>query len=265
MSPSCSDSLSRGCIVLYIDAVPFNWRRLYCSAARHICANDCWCPRQMNRVSQSREYWAIAPNTHNRYLVSSQGRVRNARTALTLKVRVGTRGYEYVLLCLPECRAVYRTVHRMMAQAFLHNPAPTCDTVDHNCLSNLRWASRGLQSHNSRKRRGCLSRYRGVTTHIALRTSDRPWIASIWKDRVSYPMGRYATQEEAAACYKRCRDAPVRSLCAPEFSPCFTYMSVIMNHNTPALRRPHLCVLAPGCRTRAPPSRCPTCGHLSSS
>ena len=204
MSPSCSDSLSRGCIVLYIDAAPFNWRRLYCSAARHIRANDCWCPRQMNR---SRELWAIAPNTHER--------VRNARTALTLKVRVGTRGYEYVLLCLPECRAVYRTVHRLMAQAFLHNSDPqTCGTVDHidgdllnNTVGNLRWASRGLQSHNARKRRGCISRYRGVTTHIAIRTSERPWIASIWKDRVCYPLGRFATQEEAAACYN---DAAVR-------------------------------------------------------
>ena len=212
MSPSCSDSLSRGCIVLYIDAAPFNWRRLYCSAARHIRANDCWCPRQMN---WSRELWAIAPNTHERYLISSQGRVRNARTALTLKVRVGTRGYEYVLLCLPECRAVYRTVHRLMAQAFLHNSDPqTCGTVDHidgdplnNTVGNLRWASRGLQSHNARKRRGCISRYRGVTTHIALRRSERPWIASIWKDRVCYPLGRFATQEEAAACYN---DAAVR-------------------------------------------------------
>ena len=109
MSPSCSDSLSRGCIVLNIDAAPFHNRRLNCSAgARHIRANDCRCPRQMNR-----ELWAIAPNTHERYLDSCQGRVRNARTALTLKVRVGTRGYEYVLLCLPECRAVYRTVHRL--------------------------------------------------------------------------------------------------------------------------------------------------------
>ena len=212
MSPSCSDCLSRGCMLLYIDAAPFNWRRLYWSAARHIRANDCWCPRQMNR---SRELWAIAPNIHERYLVSSQGRVRNARTALTLKVRVGTRGYEHVLLCLPECRAVYRTVHRLMAQAFLHNSDPqTSHTVDHidgnqlnNCLSNLRWASRGLQSHNSRKRRGCLSRYRGVTTHIALRTSERPWIASIWKDHVCYSLGRFATQEEAAAAFN---DAAVR-------------------------------------------------------
>ena len=210
MSPSCSDSLSRGCMLLYIDAAPFNWRRLYWSAARHIRANDCWCPRQMNR-----ELWAIAPGTHERYLVSSQGRVRNARTALTLKVRVGTRGYEYVLLCLPECRAVYRTVHRLMAQAFLHNSDPqTCGTVDHidgdplnNTVGNLRWASRGLQSNNSRKRRGCISRYHGVTTHIAIRTSERPWIASIWKDRVCYPLGRFATQEEAAACYN---DAAVR-------------------------------------------------------
>ena len=183
-------------MLLYIDAAPFNWRRLYWSAARHIRANDCWCPRQMNRVSQaplvraterSRELWAIAPGTHERYLVSSQGRVRNARTALTLKVRVGTRGYEYVLLCLPECRAVYRTVHPLMAQAFLHNSDPqTSHTVDHidgnqlfKCLSNLRWASRGLQSHNSRKRRGCLSRYRGVTSNQALMTSQKPWTATI--------------------------------------------------------------------------------------
>ena len=210
MSPSCSDSLSRGCIVLYIDAAPFNWRRLYWSAARHIRANDCWCPRQMNR-----ELWAIAPGTHERYLVSSQGRVRNARTALTLKVRVGTRGYNYVLLCLPECRAVYRTVHRLMAQAFLHNSDPqTYHTVDHidgnqlnNCLSNLRWASHGLQSHNSRKRRGCLSRYRGVTSNRALMTSQKPWTATIWKDHVCYSLGRFATQEEAAAAFN---DAAVR-------------------------------------------------------
>ena len=183
-------------MLLYIDAAPFYNRRLNCSAgARHIRANDSWCPRQMNRVSQSRELWAIAPGTHERYLVSSQGRVRNARTALTLKVRVGTRGYEYMLLCLPECRAVYRTVHRLMAQAFLHNPDPqTSHTVHHidgnhlnNCLSNLR--------------------YRGVTSNRAFMTSQKPWTATIWKDHVCYSLGRFATQEEAAAAFN---DAAVR-------------------------------------------------------
>ena len=170
---------------------------------RHIRANDCWCPRQMNR-----ELWAIAPGTHERYLVSIQGRIRNGRTALTLKVRVGTRGYEYFLACLPRRRAVYLTVHRLMAQAFLHNPDPsTCDTpalVNHidgnplnNTLSNLRFDCRSKQSHNSQKRRNCLSIYRGVTTNAAPKTSQK----------LCYSLGRHAKQEEAAACYN---DAAVR-------------------------------------------------------
>ena len=151
-----------------------------------------------------------------------------------------------MLLCLPECRAVYRTVHRLMAQAFLHNSDPqTCGTVDHidgdplnNTVGNLRWASRGLQSHNSRKRRGCISRYThsysNVRETMDCKHLEGPCVLSPRSIRHAGG-GRRLLQ--------RCRGAPVRSLCAPEFSPCFTDMSVIRY---------------PGGKTRAIPTSSPS-------
>jgi hypothetical protein len=98
-------------------------------------------------IPVSMEFLAIAPGTDERYMVSSRGNVKNAKTGRLLKLRVGTWGYWYVLLSLrPASRALYKTVLRMMGQAFLHNPDPSVlTTIDHidrnpknNDLCNLR-------------------------------------------------------------------------------------------------------------------------------
>lgn len=78
------------------------------------------------------EEWRPILETAGRYSVSSWGRVRGenvlrARTGRTrkqgiLKLRTDRYGYEVVVLSV-EGRPLYRTVHRLVCEAF-HGPAP---------------------------------------------------------------------------------------------------------------------------------------------
>ena len=63
-------------------------------------------------------------------------------------------GYEYVCLCDENGKSCRRTIHRLMAKAFIPNPdnLPCVDHIDgdrtNNSLENLRWAS--YSDNNSR-------------------------------------------------------------------------------------------------------------------
>jgi hypothetical protein len=153
------------------------------------------------------EVWAVAPGFDGRYLVSSCGRVMNVETGRELKVRLGTTGYPYVILYRPGGRNKphYRTVHLLVAGAFLRNPdrLPTVDHIDNdktnNRVENLRYASMNLQSHNRTKRPNATSRYRGVSfERLATR---RPWVAQTCIRGAKIKLGCFATEEEAARRY----------------------------------------------------------------
>jgi hypothetical protein len=98
-------------------------------------------------------------------------------------------------------------VHRMMGQAFLHNPDPgVLTTIDHidrnplnNDLCNLRWASLSLQMHNRDKRPNCLSRYHGVS--MCGKDPRKPWSAAIYLRYKCHFLGRFATEALATAAH----------------------------------------------------------------
>lgn len=85
---------------------------------------------------------------HQRYEVSSQGRVRNASTGHMLSLLAHSGGYRKVHLG----RAAYVYVHRIVCEAW-HGPAPTtgphhADHIDfdpeNNTPANLRWLPKHL-------------------------------------------------------------------------------------------------------------------------
>ena len=79
-----------------------------------------------------------------RYLVNENGEVKNSKTGRILKARVGTAGYEQIMLGR-KTSPLY--VHRLVAKAFIPNPN-NLPQVDHingiktdNRVKNLRWVS----------------------------------------------------------------------------------------------------------------------------
>ena len=80
------------------------------------------------------------------YEVSNSGVIRNKRTGKTIKPYVGKRGYPVVPLWC-EGKQYMKTVHRIVATAFIPNPQnkPEINHIDGNklnfSLSNLEWCT----------------------------------------------------------------------------------------------------------------------------
>lgn len=85
------------------------------------------------------EIWKVIDD-HPNYMISNQGRVLNIKRGRYLKTRVPKCGYHFVIL-----NGKYKTVHVMVAQAFIPNPdnKPEVNHIDenkdHNYQSNLEW------------------------------------------------------------------------------------------------------------------------------
>jgi hypothetical protein len=157
----------------------------------------------MQCLIRTSEVWAVAPDSNGKYLVSTQGRICNTRTGFELKQRPNQNRYMYVLYCVSRRKVLYRTVHRLVARAFLPNPdnLPTVDHIDrditNNCVTNLRFASHSLQSHNCTKKANTVSIFRG----LSYTDTSRPWRASIYKGGFYYYLGKHLTELEAAVAY----------------------------------------------------------------
>ena len=87
--------------------------------------------------------WKIIEERPN-YLVSETGLIKNVKTGRILKARVGTSGYEQIMLGR-KTSPLY--VHRLVAKAFVPNPneMPQVDHINgiktDNRVKNLRWLS----------------------------------------------------------------------------------------------------------------------------
>lgn len=88
-----------------------------------------------------------------KYEVSDDGQVRTVSTGHIKSQK--TDRYGYAVVCLSESRTVrkYRTVHRLVAEAFIPNPNnyPQVNHKDenklNNCADNLEWCDAYYNSH----------------------------------------------------------------------------------------------------------------------
>lgn len=62
---------------------------------------------------------------------------------------------------------------------------------------NCRWVSRSVQTHNTRKRRGTSSQFRGVSFH----KGNKLWRAQVCLDYKIRNLGYFKTEREAAVAY----------------------------------------------------------------
>jgi hypothetical protein len=146
------------------------------------------------------ETW-VNINGYNNYQVSQFGRVRNSETGKILKPVLRNK-YNIVVLCENNNPKQY-VIHRLVADAFLHNHQNKkfVDHIDNNRLNNhidnLRWCSSKENNRNASKRKNQTSIYKGVCFH----KKSKKWRSSIKCDGVSYHLGYYDNEHEAAMAY----------------------------------------------------------------
>lgn len=90
--------------------------------------------------------WQHVKGFEEYYLVSDVGQIWSIRRQRVLKPKIDRYGYEVVALSVNGC-SYYRTVHRLVAQAFVPNPhnLPTVNHINEvktdNRAVNLEWLS----------------------------------------------------------------------------------------------------------------------------
>lgn len=103
--------------------------------------------------------WQPVVGFEKYYLVSDRGQIWSLRRHRTLKPKIDKYGYEAVSLSIQGVLH-HRTVHRLVAQAFLPNPSnlPTVNHINEiktdNRVVNLEWASvKDNDNHGTRNQR----------------------------------------------------------------------------------------------------------------
>ena len=143
----------------------------------------------------------VTVQDNDKYEISKEGIIRHKKKGTTLqhhlKTDKGGYQYYYVHLCISEKQGMERSVHRLLATAFIQK-IEGCPFVDHidgnslkNTLSNLRWIDRSgnARNPNNRIHKNNTSGHK----NISYRKDVNKWI--IRKYGVHY--GFYNTLEEA--------------------------------------------------------------------
>lgn len=165
------------------------------------------------------EIWKVIPEFPN-YQVSNTGLVKG-KTGKVLKTFIQNGGYEVATLHNEVKRSAKRTIHRLVAEAFIDNPTglPIVNHIEgvktNNVVTNLEWCD---NSHNILHARATgLNPYNKPTVGMKLPArGDGPTTAYYgvcwdkargkWKVRVQnngilYPQRRFDSELDAAKYY----------------------------------------------------------------
>ncbi len=115
------------------------------------------------------EIWSVITD-YPRYSVSTKGNVKRNDTGRILKPYIGNTGYYYIDLA-QDGKRQNKTVHRLVAQAFLPNPEnkPCINHINSvkadSFLENLEWCTYSENGLHSIKA-GTTVRVKGIKNHI---------------------------------------------------------------------------------------------------
>lgn len=145
----------------------------------------------MQATSNESEIWKDVAGFEGLYQVSNFGNVISVTRTITrsdgktylkkgkqLKSFVTNRGYEYVMLNDCNSKQHLKTVHRLVAQAFVNNPnnLPIVNHKDENKLnnaaSNLEWCTHSYNNVYNGVNRRISSKLKGRQAHNAVRVID---------------------------------------------------------------------------------------------
>jgi len=140
--------------------------------------------------------------SHPNYSISNLGNVKNMTTGLMLKNK--DNGIGYVIVSLSKNNSSNNfLVSRLVGEYFLEGFDPKLE-IDHidrnkqnNNINNSRCVSRSENIRNTRKRTGCVSKYKGV----CFDKRRCVWWASVRNNGKSVYLGRVETEEDAYKKY----------------------------------------------------------------
>lgn len=168
------------------------------------------------------EVWKPIKGYEDLYEVSSQGRVRSKDKirrlgngkgwdrffpSKILSTSINNCGYKIIILNKPDSKVICKSIHRLVAEAFIPNPSNLSD-INHkdenklnNCVDNLEWTSHkdNIRYGTACERRANALRNKSQDERIALKFA-KGWIPQLfrWKKRyaVIYNGIRYNSRDE---------------------------------------------------------------------
>ena len=139
----------------------------------------------------NKEHWKKVKG-HEDYSISTEGRVRNDNTNNIFSPSVDKNKYCHVGFRVKKIMTKYKTVHRLVAEAFIPNPNNFSD-VDHkdkkeklNIISKLRWVPHIVNCRGDNREKGEIG---SISKH------DNSWRARFKYDYTEYSRTRQSKEE----------------------------------------------------------------------
>ena len=132
------------------------------------------------------EIWKDIEGYEGLYQVSNMGRVRSLRRNIILKIKIGSNGYERVVLSVNNIPKGY-SIHRLVANTFIPNPDnyPIVNHKDenktNNRVDNLEWCT---QKYNVNYGTGIAKRTRSQSKKVLQFKTDGTFVKE-WESTMS--------------------------------------------------------------------------------